>query len=120
PPGVAPVPAPPEPPPTSGPSRQSFGEWYRHKPIAWVGTGLAGLGLIGGIVFSAQAKSASNAANGDVAQINQNNANFPSQNPNHVSNLCTDPAALKAAYAQPCSILQANISNYNTDTKLAG
>ncbi len=68
PPGVAPVPAPPEPPPATGPARQSFGEWYRHKPIAWVGTGLAGLGLIGGIVFGAQAQSASTAANGDVAQ----------------------------------------------------
>ncbi len=44
---------------------------------------------------------------------------MPQDNPNHVPNLCSDPAALKA-YAQPCSILQGNINNYHTDVALSG
>ncbi len=115
---IEPVAPPAQPPPETGHPRETFGEWYRHKPLAWVGTGIAGLGFIGGIAFGASAMNASSSAGSDVTQIMAHNKAVPSDNPNHVANLCTDQAALMKAYAGPCSTLQGNINNYHTDIAL--
>ncbi|MFT3764269.1 MAG: hypothetical protein QM820_01915 [Minicystis sp.] len=55
---------------------ESFFHWYKRKPIAWVGTGLAGAGLLMGIIGGASALSASGSAN-DVANQNPAQARHP-------------------------------------------
>lgn len=47
------MPLPNQPQPDSG--GESFGQWYTHKPLAWVGTGLFAVGLGFGIGFTVAA-----------------------------------------------------------------
>jgi PEGA domain len=117
PPNVEPVPPGPEQP--IGPPRRTFGEWYRHKPGAWVGTGAAGLGLLGGIIFGASATNASSSAQNHTAQIVAENNSFPTKNPNHFTAICGgDGHGVVPFYAQACGVLQTDISNYHTDIAL--
>jgi hypothetical protein len=80
-------PAPGEVPPPEPPKPQgvTFGEWYKHHPLAWVGTGLAVLGLGMGIGGGVGAMQASSAANSDVAAVTLNigawNAGCTQQDP---------------------------------------
>src|SRR6202044_266116 len=105
PPNVAPVQPPPEQP--SGPQRRTFGEWYRHKPGAWVGTGAAGLGLLGGIIFGASATNASSSAQNHTAQIVAENNSHPLNNPGHVTAICGDGNGngVVPFYKQACGVL---------------
>jgi hypothetical protein len=62
-----PPPMPPPPygmPPDTGADtgREDFFSWYMHKPIAWVLTGVAGVGIIGTIGFGAAAGDADSKA----------------------------------------------------------
>jgi hypothetical protein len=72
PPSAAPTPgAPPSamppaaPPPASSSGRVPFLQWYKAKPLAWVGTGLAGVGLGLGAVFT----GASSASASDIEYV---------------------------------------------------
>jgi len=125
PPGVTPLPnpppeAPPGPPPGTGPQRRTFGEWYTHKPGAWVGTGVAGVGLLGGIIFGVSAMNASSASQTHVSEILAENKTNPQYNPTNRTNLCGDANGNGALphYASACSILQNDISQYHTDVAL--
>ncbi|AUX43134.1 mucin and cadherin-like protein [Sorangium cellulosum] len=69
--------------------REPFFDWYTRKPLAWVGTGVAGVGLVMGIVGSALVVSASNDAEDAGTQI----TNFVRQNESSI------PPARRA---QPC------------------
>jgi|HubBroStandDraft_6_1064221.scaffolds.fasta_scaffold227782_2 hypothetical protein len=115
PPMVQPLPSPePVVPPAQG---ESFGSWYGRKPLAWVGTGLAGLGLLGGIGFGAGAMSASSSSTSDASQISQHAA--ANHNPSDVCSpsVLSNPA-LNMVYATPCATLQTQISHYHTDVAL--
>lgn len=119
---MTPVPEPPPGPQPEpfGPKRQTFGEWYTHKPVAWVGTGVAGLGLLGGIIFGVSAMNASSASQTHVAEINAENKANPQYNPKGISNLCGDANGNGALphYASACSTLQNDITQYHTDVAL--
>jgi hypothetical protein len=106
----------PLPPDDGGPPRYTFGEWYRHKPLAWVGTGLAAVGLGMGIGGGIAALNASTATSNDTAQIVAHNMASPQDNPTHRTNLCGDANGNNPvpAYAQPCSVLSGDISSYHT------
>lgn len=50
--GMGTMQPPPPPDETTPGTREPFFHWYKRKPIAWIGTGVTGLGLISGITFS--------------------------------------------------------------------
>lgn len=54
-------------------NREPFLSWYARKPLAWAGTGVAGVGLIMGIVGSAAAANASANAD-DIGRAIENHA----------------------------------------------
>ncbi len=117
--GLAPM------PPTAPGEREPFFTWYKRKPIAWVGTGVAGLGLLGGIIFSAAGSSASGAANtlaAGIAAERTKTINDMSINPDGRSNVCGDRstgAGALAHFATNCAKLRDNESLYHTDVALA-
>jgi hypothetical protein len=123
----APNPPPAVPPPgplplhdNGGPPRRSFGEWYTHKPAAWVGTGVAVVGLALGIGAGVSAESASSASNTVTAEIVARNQMMPSANPGHVSSICGAPGATNGTGAVPfymaaCAVLESDVSNYHAD-----
>ena len=105
--------------------REPFSTWYKRKPIAWVGTGVAGLGLLGGIIFSATAGSASSLANLQSAAIKterDKTINDTDINPDGRANVCGDRdngAGALDHFSAPCKTLRANESAYKTDVALA-
>jgi hypothetical protein len=100
--------------------RLTFFQWYKKKPIAWVGTGAIGLGLIGGIAFGASALSASSASKDHVAQIQAEDKAHQEFNPTRRTNICGDADGNGALphYVTACGVLKTDISNYNTDVAL--
>jgi hypothetical protein len=56
-------------PDTGGGEREPFFSWYGRKPLAWVGTGVAGVGLILGLTGSIIALDASSSADNNAGQI---------------------------------------------------
>jgi hypothetical protein len=134
PPVTPPTPLPnPEPPPPAvgpgpepvGPPTYTFGQWYTHKPIAWVGTGLAILGLGLGIGGGAGASGASSSSSSDVAaiqhQIGVYNKSSPIPTGANVapSNVCNpsvlaNSSRLNNYFGPACGVVQNDMSNYNT------
>ena len=112
------------PPPASG-EREPFFTWYKRKPIAWVGTGVTGLGLLGGIIFSAASGSASSLANGLASAINVERAKTagdPTINPDGRANVCGERSTGAGAlphFANACANLRSNESTFHTDVALA-
>jgi hypothetical protein len=117
--GLAPMPA------TGTGEREPFFTWYKRKPIAWVGTGVTGLGLLGGIIFSAAGGSASGAANtlaAGIAAERTKTIDDVSINPDRRSNVCGDRSTGAGAldhFATNCAKLRDNESLYHTDVALA-
>ena len=122
-PGGAPMSAPTE-------EREPFFTWYKRKPIAWVGTGVAGLGLLGGIIFSASAGSASGSATTLAGAItterkrvgDSQDPAIKAFNPDGRANVCGDRstgAGALAHFADACTKLRSNESTYHTDVTLA-
>ncbi len=69
--------------------RKSFGTWLATTPSAIVTTGLAGVGLIGGVAFALGSKASYDAANGIAEDIEKNAVNVdgkPSKN-----GACSEP-----------------------------
>lgn len=126
-----PLPTPPVAPPPDvvAPKRLTFGEWYTHKPAAWVLTGVAGLGLLGGIIFGASATNASSASTMHVAeveaQIPKYNATAPIPKgadvaPSDVCNASVLAAStrLSGYFSGACGTVLSDISQYHTDVGL--
>ncbi len=111
--------------PTPSGEREPFFAWYKRKPVAWVGTGVAGLGLLGGILFSAAAGSASSSANSLTAAINverDKTINDADINPDGRSNVCgnrDNGAGALAHFASACQDLRDTEGTYKTDVALA-
>ncbi len=105
--------------------REPFLTWYKRKPIAWAGTGVAGLGLLGGIIFSAAGGSASSSAGTLASAIKverDKTAGDPTINPDGRANVCGDRttgAGALAHFAKACADLRSNESTYHTDVALA-
>lgn len=130
PPGMAPITPPmggplqpqPLPPymqnPLPVPEPESFFHWYKRKPIAWVGTGVTGLGLVLGIIGSASASSASSSTNSVADQIRAHRATDPNNPPTAVCGT-KDGAGVFPGYENACQTLRDNISTYHTDVALA-
>ena len=111
--------------PTEPGGREPFLTWYKRKPIAWVGTGVAGLGLLGGIIFSASAGSASGSANKLITAIKterDKTITDLSVNPDGRANVCGDHdtgAGALPHFADACTKVRSNESAYHTDVALA-
>ncbi|MBI4705501.1 MAG: hypothetical protein HY744_30780 [Deltaproteobacteria bacterium] len=139
---VGPVATPPAPGPSpalppdrvaGGPGRENVLTWFKRKPLAWVGVGVTGLGLVGTIAFGAAAADASGAADTVSEQIlyevdhPQSSAGAlpPDYYRDGKAEPCgsydQDEAGAKPAhpyYAKACVQLRDNISAYNTDIAL--
>ena len=95
--------------------RESFFHWYKRKPLAWIGTGLTGAGLIMGIAGGAAGLSASGAAK-DVAQLIRDRR--IQYNPTAPATVCGDEstgAGVYPGYEMACATLRDNRSIYNED-----
>lgn len=142
PPGPAPAPTStmpgptpmPMPPPGGGADtgRDNFFDWFTNKPIAWVLTGVAGLGLVGTIAFGAAASSADSSADSVSDQISSEVARTNNLPDSYYDNgdsrtgqaqPCGDrenPATAYPYYADACASLVDNLDAYDTDIALMG
>jgi hypothetical protein len=121
-PSVEPVAPPPSvtPPPDGVAERESFGSWYKRKPLAWVGTGLAGAGLVMGIVGGAASLQAASAGNNVADQIRQH---WKDTNPSSpMPAVCGDQstgAGVYPGYETACKTLSDNVNLHRTDVAVA-
>jgi hypothetical protein len=98
--------------------REPLLRWYTRKPLAWVGTGVTGVGLIIGIVGSASASSAS--SNADY--IAQKIRDYAADNPDKVPLGRTDqpcgsrdqPEADLPAFKDACAQLRAELDSHDS------
>lgn len=110
PPGMMPPPVPEQPQ-----GREGFFHWYKRKPLAWVGTGLTGVGLVMGIAGGAAALSASGAANDVATKIRDHRAAADPKAPTAVCGNQDTGAGVYPGYEKACQALRDNISLYHTD-----
>lgn len=102
-------------------TREPFFRWYARKPLAWVGTGLAGVGLVVGIIGSAVAGKASSAADTHTAQIKSYWDKYPET---HLGQKAPcgpldDPRYDLPGYKDACGALRKDNSDHTTDTAVA-
>lgn len=108
--------------------RQNFFDWFADTPVAWVGAGLTGVGLIGGIAFGAAGASASSSADDVTAaiqtEVDENRGQPISQGGLSSSQTpCgpeDDPSADVPYYADACNQLRDNLDNRDLDYTLMG
>lgn len=101
--------------------------WYKRKPIAWVGTGLAGIGLVGGVVFSALTASVGASADDHAAQIrdfvrNNNLGNVKPCAPEGSGQpdySFVDGAGKTVSFGTACTVLREDLSDYDTNFAIA-
>lgn len=132
------TPPPPPPPPdgadtTSG--REPFFKWYTHKPIAWVGSGVAVLGLglgvgfsIGASVVQGKADEHSKSIEDDIKTNPQYTTipdpNFPND-PSKATKLkpcgpLDDASTDLARYHEACDILRKDLNDLSTNNIMMG
>ncbi|MBW2524922.1 MAG: hypothetical protein JRI23_12130 [Deltaproteobacteria bacterium] len=128
-----PAPLPPPGPEPRDTGRENFFRWYTRKPIAWVLTGVAGLGLVGTISFGAAAahydSSADEVSDAILAEVRRweddptRSGYLPD---NYYSSDGTpqpcgdfdDPASAYPHYSTACDTLRDNINARDTDLAL--
>lgn len=101
---------------TSG-AREPFFHWYTRKPLAWAGTGVAGVGLVMGIVGSAIAAN----ANGNAEDIGRTIESFVAQNESSIpENRRTqpcgpreDPSGDLPRFETACQSLRGELDTYD-------
>ncbi len=113
------------PPDSGGDSgeRQAFFPWFADTPLAWVGAGITGAGLIGTIAFGIAAADASASAEDVTTAIQAEQARFANDPaaPGHVPSTrqpCgpeDDPSGDIAYYREACNQLRDNIDAYDAD-----
>jgi hypothetical protein len=110
--GLTTAPTSPQPDSTTDTAgKESFFEWYSHKPLAWAGTALTVGGLVVGIVGVA---SASN----DSAQVDDITQQIQTQTAKDGIKInCNAPPS---GYAKACSTLSDSIDSHDTNTVVAG
>ncbi|MCK6590735.1 MAG: hypothetical protein L6Q76_24500 [Polyangiaceae bacterium] len=115
--------------PDQGPpvEREPIFSWYKRKPIAWVGTGLAGVGLVGGIVFSALTASVGSTADRHAGEIrdfvrNNNLGNIKPCAPEGSGQpdySFTNAAGDQVSFGTACTVLREDLSDYDTNFAIA-
>ncbi|HVK70017.1 MAG TPA: hypothetical protein VM694_36440, partial [Polyangium sp.] len=126
--GLPPVDAPvltPQGPDGSGDTttgtREPFLKWYTHKPLAWVGSGVAVIGLGLGIGFSIGASVASGKADQHAAEIRTFASTDPSTNfgKNPPCGSTETSGSDLPNYEQACGVLRKDLSDYDTNVAVA-
>ena len=135
-PGPGPGPMSTAQPPATAPSGgyENFFTWFAKKPLAWVFTGVGGLGLIGTIGFGAaagSAKSAENSVQSDIlAEVNRLKGSPSAQGylpPSYYEGSDPKPCGPLddsskdyGYYHNACDQLRDNIKVHKTDSIMAG
>ena len=108
-------------PDEAGGGREPFFHWYTRKPIAWVGTGVAGAGLLVGVIFSIAAGSASASVDDTTAAIKDHAKDDPTTGYGQ-----TPPCGSEEksgtdlpGYEKACDTLRSDISDHDTDVAVA-
>ncbi|MEZ4295740.1 MAG: hypothetical protein R3B70_12245 [Polyangiaceae bacterium] len=100
--------------------REPIFDWFKRKPVAWVGAGVTGVGLIMGIGFSAAAGAASNNVNSYAEQIRiQATKDQLTGRPCGVEDDPNDDVLLPTNYHPACETLRTSLGQYRTDVALA-
>jgi hypothetical protein len=112
--------------PDQGTAREPLFNWFKRKPIAWIGAGVTVVGLGMGIGFSAAAAGASNNVNNYAKQINeQGKANGLTSPPcgkeddpsdDNPVVFYTDPSGKQM---NACETLRGSLSQYRADVAVA-
>lgn len=101
-------------------AREPIFEWFKRKPVAWIGAGVTVIGLGMGIGFSAAAGAASgnvnNYANQIATQASKDGITSP---PCGVEDNPNDDAKTPRNYHGPCEVLRQSLSDYRTDVGVA-
>ncbi|WP_437650707.1 hypothetical protein [Sorangium sp. So ce362] len=104
-------------PDQSSGGREPFFHWYARKPLAWAGTGIAGVGLVMGIVGSTLAVNASSNADDVGTQIKAYVASHESMIPaNRRSQPCgarVDPSGDLPGFETACGRLRGELDSYD-------
>lgn len=124
-PELAPTPEPPKEPESSKPKeqpaapadsdeeRESFFSWVSHNELAYVGLGVAGVGVGMFIGFGLAAQRADENVASVAGQIRSQTAKERLNR----SNVCAEP--VQAGYAQACDVLSSNVDARDLDRTLA-
>lgn len=113
---TATVPAPEQP---TG-AREPIFDWFKRKPIAWIGAGVTVVGLGMGIGFSAAAGVASGNANNYANQIATQAAKDGIKGPPcGVEDDPNDDAKTPRNYHGPCEVLRASLGDYRANVGVA-
>lgn len=102
--------------------REPLLDWYTRKPIAWVGTGVAGLGLVGLVLFSALSADSSGSVDDITATINEYAAANPDTTQGRTDGYCgprDDPGHELPDYKKACGKLRDKLDAYDTEVALA-
>lgn len=101
--------------------RESFYGWYKRKPLAWVGTGLAGVGLGLGIGFSLAASVAGSTADDHAQTIKDYSKTDPATNNGQLKPCGSTERGGGdiQGYEKACTVLREDLSDYNTDVTIA-
>lgn len=111
PPATSTVFVPPNQPPTGDAQKNTFGYWYTHRPLVWVTTGLAAVGLGLGIGFSAAAGAAASNTDNIAEQIRAEKEKRGIDAPCAPTDEGTDAEGFKNA----CTSLRSSIDTHDVD-----
>jgi hypothetical protein len=106
----------PEPPPEDTSGKEPFFKWYKRKPIAWVGTGLTGAGIIVGAVGTGMAAGASATYDKHAEEVRAYGDSQMTPGPWCGSE--TDPGQDLPGYEDACNTLRSDRSKINTNTAI--
>ncbi|MGK3993848.1 hypothetical protein [Sorangium sp. So ce1024] len=97
--------------------REPFFDWYTRKPLAWVGTGVAGVGLVMGIVGTAIAGSANGNAeeigNEIKAFVARNEGTIPAHRRAQPCGRRDDPSGDLPGFERACGSLREELDTYD-------
>jgi hypothetical protein len=99
-------------------TREPLGQWYQRKPIAWVGTGVAGVGFVMGLSASIAAGAASAATANHVDQIKVEAKNRNTKLKGICGNEETGAGAIPH-FVNACAQLRKDVGFYNTSVAFA-
>ncbi|WP_437960955.1 hypothetical protein WME76_15825 [Sorangium sp. So ce119] len=97
--------------------REPFFHWYKRKPLAWVGTGVAGVGLVMGIVGTAITTNASGNAedvgNEIKAFVARNESTIPANRRAQPCGRREDPSGDLPGFENACGSLREELDSYD-------
>ncbi|WP_434048184.1 MULTISPECIES: tetratricopeptide repeat protein [Sorangium] len=97
--------------------REPFFHWYKRKPLAWAGTGVAGVGLVMGIVGTAITTNASGNAedigNEIKAFVARNESTIPANRRAQPCGRREDPSGDLPGFENACGSLREELDSYD-------